>query len=253
MKKILTILLILFITNTAHASFWTRIKLWDGADPVISGDTTSTGQGALLTGSHVWDNTNWQKVSGDTSGIQYVRIKDPRYDGTATLDGSTEALNVIDYAHHEIHSGSHYFLANYAILGNGDDIDFTFHTPNSTKWVHLLFALESTGQTEFTVFEDVTGNNDGTPVTPNNSNRNKPDASASVLSQDATITDEGTILENQLFGVTGNPSKSVGGSTGRDDEIVLKQNTKYLFRISSDSASNNVSWRASWYEHTDRN
>jgi hypothetical protein len=32
--------------------------------------------------------------------------------------------------------------------------------------------------------------------------------------------------------------------------MILKQNTAYLFRITSGADGNNVSWLAEWYEHT---
>jgi hypothetical protein len=30
-----------------------------------------------------------------------------------SMDTITQAINVIDYAHHEVHSGSHYFASSY--------------------------------------------------------------------------------------------------------------------------------------------
>ena len=280
MKKILTILLILFITNTAHASFWTRIKLWDGADPVISGDTTSTGQGALLTGEHgwdganwqkisadslgrqkvtqdnvsargyVWDNANWQKVSGDSSGIQYVQIKDPRYDGTAVLDGSTEALTTIEYEHHEIHSGSSYLVKKFTDLGSAADVDYVISTSNSTSYAHMVFLSSTEAEATFTLFEDCTVANDGTNITAYNQNRTSTKTCTCFVSRDSTVSVEGAVL----FQAKSGSGKKSGGETRASQEIVLKPNKKYVYRISNDTASEN--WAAvelNFYEHTDRN
>ena len=38
-----------------------------------------------------------------------------------------------------------------------------------------------------------------------------------------------------------------------DDEIILKQNTTYLRSFTSGAASNIVNFKASFYEHTDKN
>ena len=37
-----------------------------------------------------------------------------------------------------------------------------------------------------------------------------------------------------------------------DGEFVLKQNTKYLIRITSNSDANKVTTALEWYEHTDK-
>jgi hypothetical protein len=42
-----------------------------------------------------------------------------------------------------------------------------------------------------------------------------------------------------------------GGASDSRNEIILKQNTKYAFRITSTSATNNCSLVLDWYEHTD--
>ena len=44
----------------------------------------------------------------------------------------------------------------------------------------------------------------------------------------------------------------IGGESRRTDELVLKQNTTYLRLFTSRSADNIVSFKASWYEHTDK-
>ena len=51
-----------------------------------------------------------------------------------------------------------------------------------------------------------------------------------------------------------NPSKAdMEGLTTRDKEIILKQNTKYLFRIISRGDGNNVSYCGEWYNQVSKN
>ena len=44
----------------------------------------------------------------------------------------------------------------------------------------------------------------------------------------------------------------VGGESKRTDEIILKRDTDYLRVFTSGSAGNILSFKASWYEHTDK-
>jgi len=63
-----------------------------------------------------------------------------------------------------------------------------------------------------------------------------------------TCTDYIQRVSNQGFG-----SKAGGGSTSREDELMLKQNTVYCRSFTSGTASNIVGFKAGWYEHTDHN
>jgi len=47
-------------------------------------------------------------------------------------------------------------------------------------------------------------------------------------------------------------SKSAGGVSGRDDELILKKNTVYCRAFTSSTAANIVNFKASWYEHTNK-
>jgi len=45
---------------------------------------------------------------------------------------------------------------------------------------------------------------------------------------------------------------TVGGGNGREDELILKQNTTYVRTFVSGSAANIIQFKASWYEHTNQ-
>ncbi len=45
----------------------------------------------------------------------------------------------------------------------------------------------------------------------------------------------------------------VGGESGREDEIILKQDTVYCRTFISGANDNIIQFKASWYEHTNRN
>ena len=93
-------------------------------------------------------------------------------------------------------------------------------------------------------FGSMTG---GVGATPINNNRNSANTSALVITQGVTACTGGTIISQESFG-----SKAGGGSVSRDDEIILKQNATYCRTFLSGTASNIISFKASWYEHTGR-
>jgi len=167
------------------------------------------------------------------------------------VDGMTHVLNTIDYEHHEIHEGSHFFVAGYGTFAADEDIDFQITTPSSQKWAHMTFSFQSTGAVVFSIYEGAVVQA-GTAVTPVNSNRNSKKTSSLTVQYDGIVDTAGTLIYQQAWGYTSTPSKSEGGISGRNNEIVLRAGTTYRFLVESDSAGNIISYNSEWYEHTNR-
>lgn len=187
------------------------------------------------------------------------------YNGSAwrnlRLDGVTDALETIDYAHHEIHGGSSFFVCySVADLGGmttpNDMIQLSFATPNTTKELHMMFLAKSGGAALFTVTEAPTGGL-STPtgtLSAINCNRNSAttsvilDASggtAGLVSYDATAATGGTVLWTEYVG----QGNSTPGSAGGRFEVVLKQNTVYAVSL-YDTTNITGTLFLDWYEHT---
>ena len=174
------------------------------------------------------------------------------------VDASTYALETIDYAHHEIHSGSHFYIQGYLTLaleeGAGEGTYYVkMTTSNSSKLMHFVFDIKSTGICTTYLDEGATGGMaDGSPVTPINNNRTSSKTSGATFTSGVTVaTSYDTRLENDKWGADGF-KESIGGGSGRDDELVLKPNTTYLRTFISGTADNIVQFKASWYEHSDK-
>ena len=182
----------------------------------------------------------------------------------ARIDDITEVLSVIDYAHHEKHSGSDFFLVYSvvslgALLAPDDTMTLTFTTPNTTKWGHFTFRVTGTGGWRVRLIEAPTGGG----ITPTgsltllNSNRNSSTTStfldvaaapvAGKVSYGATLATGGTTLIDEYI----HGDKFIAGAANHDEEIILKQNTAYqvsLYGIETDPAT----IRIGFYEHTNR-
>ena len=169
------------------------------------------------------------------------------------VDKSTGAQISIDYAHHEVHGGSHYYVEGFTTLATGASLLVKLVTPNTTKWSHFNWHIESNGFLETYLYEDASGGMaGGATITPLNNNRNSSNTSGMmIVSGVATPTTYVTTISQKSWGGTGFKTTSGGGS-GREDELVLKQDATYCRTFVSGSDDNIVSFKAFWYEHTNK-
>lgn len=176
----------------------------------------------------------------------------------AQMDDSTETLQIINYEHHEVHSGFHYFISNVVTLAVSNVLDLQFTTPNTTKWSHMTFQLDCESETEWYIYEGATINTVGTTVTPINNNRNSTNTSDNIIAQitnsSVTNANADTDVSGALqlaHGKVGAGNKSLG-SEKRADEVILKQDTVYCIRAVA-VAAGYIDFKLSWYEHINAN
>lgn len=174
------------------------------------------------------------------------------------MDKSTNSLQIVDYEHHEVHAGSHFFIDDVADLAINNVFDMQFTTPDTAKWGHFTFTLNSEAEVEWYVYEGASITTPGTPYTPNNNNRNSENASVMTvgIAESASLAAANAITDvtgaKQLrHGIIG-AGKQNAGTDERGKEVVLKQNTTYVFRAIANAAGY-VNFDLNWYEHTDKN
>ena len=165
------------------------------------------------------------------------------------IDGMTRAIVTIDYVHHEIHDGSHYLYTDSVEIASGSTQDYLIETANSSKWAHMLFTLDGSAITQFQLYGD-TDKSGTTLQNVGNSNRNST-AQARTLIYKGTSggTTDGTLLYQYKGGSATGVSSRGGAATRNDDEIILKQNAKYILRVTSGTNNNLTNVNLSWYEH----
>jgi len=187
------------------------------------------------------------------------------------IEEETKALIVIDYAHHEVHNGNSY-MAHYDLTtssANDHQTAIGFTTPNTTKWLHLLIRIAASSPAEFSIDEVPTIDDEkGTALVAYNRDRNSSNisgilslASTAVAGQATSYTNTqiaaasysaGTIIGHYLL-AGGKGPRVVGGTNRGSQEIILKQNTKYLFLMQNIGANANLhEIHLNWYEHTNK-
>jgi len=170
---------------------------------------------------------------------------------TARIDPSTNSLQTVTYAHHEIHSGTHYFYREMHSVAKNATLDHLIVTPNTTKWSHMTIGVANNVSTiNITLYEDTTTSADGSLEDSFNRNRNVADNNTTEIYEAPTVTGVGTPIATWTLGAGKN---SPGGEARDSEEIVLKQNAKYLFRVVEPNvAATTVNLTFDWYEHTDK-
>lgn len=183
----------------------------------------------------------WKAITG--------LINDTTY-RTARVDASTHSLQVVDYAHHEIHSGSAYVVSYNADVSSGANLDVLIVTPNTTAWAHMLLNLAGENELLATLYETATVSAAGTALTEVNHNRNSANTAAVVVTHTPTVTGTGTAIWQRI----GGSGETVGGEARNDAEMILKQNTTYLLRLTNNGVGTGwINVELDWYEHTDKN
>jgi len=190
----------------------------------------------------------WGASAGETSDVR--------------LDAVTEALINIEYEHHEIHDGSHFFFNGYQDLASGNVLDFTWLMPNTTKWTHWTWNIDAEDELSWMTYENVLATNPlANVVTPLNNNRNSGTSSGTTMKYElqadiAAANADTDVSGGTLIGSGKTKSGGIftagGGSGERDNELILKQNTLYCLRFVAASAGF-MNFALRWYEHTNRN
>lgn len=167
------------------------------------------------------------------------------------LDPMTETMQVIEYEHHEIHSGNYYRCGFQKEIANGGTAIFAITTPDTTKHLHFRLAVDVELEAAVMFYENPTSITGGANPIPKNANRNSTNTSGATCTTDPTVNTTGAvILGNQVLG----SGKSSGGSGSAEYEWILKQNTSYAVIVTNQAtgASNECNIKTQWYEHISR-
>lgn len=168
------------------------------------------------------------------------------------LDSTTGAIETIDYAHHEIHAGSHYFVVYSALKDNAGTVEVRIATPDTTKWAHMRivvdFGLAGTAQMWSGTTKTHVADN---AIIPMNRNQNSTSTSGLTICHTPAGAEAAAALLTQYVGSATVSGKAAGGGNATNEaEFILKQNTAYLIRGTSRADGNSVSIILDWYEHT---
>jgi hypothetical protein len=173
--------------------------------------------------------------------------------GTPGIDGPTHVTTTIEYEHHEVHSGRMYHVTRVVQLDDANSDEILIETPNTTRWGHFTPSVQGSFDTEWWLFETTTKTT-GTAMTEHNHDRNSSNVAGIVVTHTPGAGADGNEIDHRRFGNDAGPAGKggSGSDTRANNEWILKQNTKYLLRVTSHTDTNNISIVLDWYEHRNK-
>lgn len=168
---------------------------------------------------------------------------------------TTDAAQVIDYAHHEIHGGSSFLTTDVQNIDTTTQKWQIDTADNAPKYSHLIIVVDCDGAFLVTFTEG--SNRDGT-TRLDAPNRRRSSAAEKVATtsiyrgNSSGSTDGSTTLFQRRLGINGGFfSGDQGATAGGRNEWILNADEKYVLSVQT-FANNQVTVEFDWYEHTDK-
>ena len=223
----------------------------------LSADVDDSHDAALVRAIIAWkkpngDYTNFQSTTAGNFKISLeeietgVNISKETGGNLESLVAAKETISggfkSIDIPHARIHLSQHYTASDAATV-NATTKNYLVITPDTTTRCHFTYSIEGDGKATIVFNETGTVSANGTQITAYNNDRNSANAATLLVYKDPTVTGAGTTIENDLLG----SGKKTGGENRNEEEFILKQNTKYLLRLTT-TANVDVVVDFHWYE-----
>ena len=181
------------------------------------------------------------------------------------IDDTSNALASIDFWNHKLHQGG--FFQSDAIdlsMAVNDTLVLAFRTPAGEEHIHLVTDFVTNGDAHLDVIEGADWDSLTGTLSPIR-NRLSLSTEVSDLLEDQAQTEfvaDGNIILNPTNLVVGTildtkytfteTPRGEGGGMG-DREWILKTDTQYAIRVTSDVNNNKAQLKLFWYEHINVN
>lgn len=154
----------------------------------------------------------------------------------AKTDAVTGVDMSIDYAHHEIHSGSHYYIEGHTTLEDTATLYVKLVTPDTAKWGHFTWDVSSSGICTATLHEGSNGGMTGgarAVIHANNRNNGKNcwvgthtgAANAAVLTDSTQAWTPDALIDMQIFNQTDGSSGFITDNDANTVTVTLAGGT----------------------------
>lgn len=182
----------------------------------------------------------------------------------AMVDPVSGSIQIISFAHHELHEGDTYLVcAKDADLDDGDTLSFAWLVPDTTREQHLVLEVSNTVGASITILEGPTvDTTTGTDVPIYNRHRRSANMSmlqhpnglvSSIAVKAIGGVENGTVIESFNIGAGGNPQQASGGSARGVSELITKANTVYMIIMIGLADNGSANMELDWYEHIPNN
>lgn len=197
--------------------------------------------------------------------VRRVILQDPNdSERLAEFDSLFKTLPSIDSAHSEVHEGDTFATGAVDItLANTETLALAFKTMAGTKRAHLVMEFSTLTGGHIELIEGPTWTNQTGTKNPIHNRKREASMKSSGLLEDQAqaefVASDNVILNpavlaggTALHTVYGFGKKEKFPAGGRDlTEWLLKPDTQYAVKFTSDAGSNMAQLILCWYEHTD--
>lgn len=167
-------------------------------------------------------------------------------------------IGTIEAEHRRIHLGVHYFKDFYlADIDDPSGVKFFIHPTGYNNETHFLYAANFSAGTRVEIYEGFEPESTGVEYVMNNNNRSITASSSTLLYKDCVLSGvnaaamraTGTLISVLYMGQAGaNPNQNAPGAGGRNTELILSPNIKYLFWVRPDADNTKGSVGFNWYD-----
>ena len=191
--------------------------------------------------------SNWKTVNARFAANKVGEIR---------MDSATNTMQTISFEHHEVHEGDHFtYTQGDSDFDIADAVELLIITPDTTKWAHMVINVAAALDTTVQLYENTAaaGHTVLAAQLAYNNNRNNATANTTTINTHNDDGADGTLIFSSVFGIATGVGISIvtgGGATRGEQEWVLKQNSKYVLKVTSGTDNSVMSIKLSWYEHT---
>ena len=183
----------------------------------------------------------------DPINISFIRMLKEQRISLSNIDKTSNSLLTQSFSLNSLWAWNHYISRLTSAMAASSTEDLLIVTPNTTKWAHMIIVWESQDwAVSVTLYEDTVTSSDWTRDNERNRNRNYPDNNTTLVYTSPTVTSVWNIISQWYFWSW----KPAWWWVRDSEEMILKQNTKYLVRVTNETTSvNHVNVFLDWYEH----
>lgn len=211
------------------------------SDSIIGDDDAELQKSVVTAQDETGSFVNVRAVQGETGYNLKVSIDQ--------IDRATNSVKTIDYSHSKLHSGDHYYYTDHVQLANAGIQNYLFLTPDTPTSIHMIPIFSGSAITQFEIYEATDRVGTTLQIILNN-NRNSIKTSTATLHKGYSGgTTDGTRIYLYKSGSSTGSASAIGAGSRSEQEILMKRNTKYIFRLTSSTTDNLTNIGLYWYEH----
>ena len=161
------------------------------------------------------------------------------------IDPYTQTWIMVEEAHSKTHIGDHYYMKGFTDLTEAaPTLELYMVIPAGVE-PNALGEFAAEGEMEIFIYENPTQTDVGSPFPVYNRNRNSTNTNSAIVTVGPTLTDDGTLIWSTKVG----SGRQSGGTSREGVEIILKEDTEYLVRVSKIAAGTLwFDYLFDWYE-----